>query len=528
MLKPDAPILYYGPRAAKKWQAHQYLLYPSLAYRVTAPRIRQRTLNPLQKAVAMLVRTGLWEANEIGPKLDIHDDLAFHILCELTQLGYLTPTGLSETGLQALRDDSVVSYEWVSGYVFQDPWTGKLLPRFAKDFSYCDYTMTDGQARLHLGSEGRPKDVRTAWIDFPDGGSDLPPTTEEVIHALVRDSRNSKSSGRTAFEEDDEVAIEVMESEHLEIGQITEINSVSTQVYLTTILYIPEEASANESLNRPPPEWFVCDPFGKAEMPELYQQISQCAREDSKLEASITRLLSNAGYQPGYAGMREWEDRAMEEAEKAIPEIFSASVQGFDGVFSELVAFESKYCIARDVPERLQVLPRELLKVLEAAFIWCLRTHPPGEIWKRVYYKDRHRKSKRMEWFALRYKSDYEGAYKFAADELGLSPTPRFLDTKPSHIRAVIEYNHHSKLTALITAQILYAAEVKEHPLRVTAKELPNLLELIELITTEGGKGGHFGAETLTINHCRELRNTCFQIVASLLQLPLNKTATIS
>lgn len=524
MFNSEAEILNFGPRASRRWSAHRYLLWPALAYRVTAPRIRSHTLNPLQKAVALLVRTGLLKANEIGPKLDIHDDLAHHILVELWQLGYLTQTGVSENGLKALRDDSVLSYDWVSGFIFQDPWSGKLWPRFVSDLNFCDYSYKD-HLHLHLGTEGKPRNVRPTLVDFPVKDSSIPfPRAEEVIRAIRRGDRQANSTRSARYADEDVDAVEFPESQSAGINQITEVDATRRSVFLTTFLYVPEPEQADDRRPTSPPAWAVCDPFGFSEIPELYNQIHEVARGDNNLQWMIARLLEDSGYQPGYAGMRDWEDRAVEDAQGRITQIFSNSIQGYEGVFSELVAFESKYRIARDVPERTAGLPRELLKVLESVFIWCIKTYPPGAIWQRVFYEDRNRKTGRMDWFPIRHRSDYQEAYRYAARELGLEPAERFLRTHPNHIRAVVEYNHNSKFTASVCAQVMYAAEVDDHPLRRVAREIPNLLEMLETIASDGGKAGHADGGERTFEHCQALRRDCFRIVASILNLNLKES----
>ncbi len=527
MLNSDASILNFGPKTARRWSEHQYLLFPALAYRVTAPRIRNRRLNPLQKAVAMLVRTGLLEANEIGPKLDIHEDLAFLILCELKQSGYITHTGLSESGREALQSDSVLSYEWVSGFVFQNPWTGKLLPRFVEDLNLCEHSYDKSRVTLHLGTEGKPYDTRPVWLDFPSETQVSPPTAEDVLHAIQRQSRQKKTGQKSPYEDEGSELEIVAEISGAKVEQITEIDPKVRYVYLTTIIYLADKLEADHEGRKAPPEWFVGDPFGHAEIPELYATVRECSETEASLKKSIDRMLQRAGYRPGYEGLREWEERATEDAKRSIHRAFTSSIDGFEGVSKELVAFEAKYIMALDLPERSDGLPRELLKVLESVFIWCIKSYPPAEIWKRVFFEDRNRRTGKMDWFPLKYKSDYQEAYRYAAKELGLNPTQRFLNTKPSHIRSVVEFDHHSKLTASICGQIMYAAEVEKHPLRRVAEENPNLLELIDAITSTGGQAGHAGGTKVTLEECKELRSDCFSIVASILELPLNNSERI-
>lgn len=515
----NASLLYFRPKAARKWSEHQYLLFPALAYHVTAPRMRNRTLNPLQKAVAMLVRTGLLEANEIGPKLDIHDDLAFLILRELKQGAYITQAGLSDLGRCALQNDSVLSYEWVSGFVFQDPWTGKLLPRFVEDLNLCEHSINNNSVILHLGTEGKPYDHRALWLEFPSEAQICPPTSEDVLRSIQRQSRQKKTGKRSSFEDEDSDVEVVAEISGASVEHITEIAPEVRFVYLTTILYLAEEVKKNRKV---PPEWFVGDPFGYAEIPELYASVRKCSETQPELKKRINRMLRDAGYQPGYEGLREWEHRADEDAKRSIHRAFTGSIDGFEDILKELIAFEAKYIMALDLPERAHALPRELLKVLESAFIWCIKSYPPTDIWKRVFYEDRNRSTGKMDWFPSRDQSDYKEAYQYAASELGLTPTRRFLRTKPAHIRSVVEFNHHSKLTASICGQIMYAAEVEKHPLRRVAKQYPNLLEMIDEISEKGGQAGHAGGVEVTLETCNKLRSDCFSIVASMLELPFN------
>lgn len=93
---PERPALNFGPRSHARWSSRRFLLWPTWAYRVVAPRVRQREFNVLQRAVMGLCRAGVHRVDSIAEHLSVHTDLAAFILVELKDLGYIDQHGLPD------------------------------------------------------------------------------------------------------------------------------------------------------------------------------------------------------------------------------------------------------------------------------------------------------------------------------------------------------------------------------------------------------------------------------------------------
>ena len=123
--------------------------------------MRERSLNVFQGAVLGMCRAGRCRAEEMAEALLMSVDLAAHIVLELRQLGLVDfrdkPT---ERAIKMLEEDDTDRFdEPVVGYVFSDPFTGEIWPRFAPgELPYAE-TQTDdkGFLKLRYGPVGDPK-----------------------------------------------------------------------------------------------------------------------------------------------------------------------------------------------------------------------------------------------------------------------------------------------------------------------------------------------------------------------------------
>jgi len=247
---PEDQILYFRPRGHVKPAGREYILWPAWAYRVVAPRVRERQLNIFQRAVLGLCRVGLVDAESIGKKLFIHTDLTIVIMRELHARSLLTTEGrLTKQGEQTLDEAEYSSHDMVSGYVFQDPWTGDLWPRFVEKFDYCDLEMDPkGFPRLVMGTAGKPHRP-SSFMVFPDSVLyPAKPMPGKIIAAVDAHRKALKFNNDSADWEDDSFSDFVPTNARIERVSLVEENPVP--VFLTTYLYLPEASEDAQGFSR--------------------------------------------------------------------------------------------------------------------------------------------------------------------------------------------------------------------------------------------------------------------------------------
>ena len=139
----------------------RWIAWPAWGFQVVAPRLRERRLNIFQRAVLGMCRAGKYRAHEIAEHLLMSIDLAAHVVLELRQLGLLSHMDrLTPGAIRMLEEDDADRFdEPTVGYVFSDPFTGDIWPRFAPGELPHAETQTDEKGRLLLryGSVGDPK-----------------------------------------------------------------------------------------------------------------------------------------------------------------------------------------------------------------------------------------------------------------------------------------------------------------------------------------------------------------------------------
>jgi hypothetical protein len=112
-----------------------HILWPAYEYQVIVPEPRERRINIFQKHIISLTLSGVKSADQIAGYLAIDPELAAFILLELRGLGLLDEAyELTRPG-KALLDEERQSQQpkMTVGRVYQDPWTGKLWPRFLSE-----------------------------------------------------------------------------------------------------------------------------------------------------------------------------------------------------------------------------------------------------------------------------------------------------------------------------------------------------------------------------------------------------------
>lgn len=512
----ERPALNFGPRQHARWSSRQFLLWPAWAYRVVAPRVRQRKLNVLQRAIMGLSRAAVLRVDAIANHLSVHADLAAFILTELGDLGYLDPHGLpTEHGLQVLEEDALETQEMVAGYVFQDPWNGDLWPRFVESLDYCELDFGEnGFPALLLGTTGKPRRYRTFTV-LPRGDiAPATPTAAAVVRAVAQHRKGLRF--KDADDTDDE-ALGTFVASGVQISRVSFVEEEPQPVFLMTYLYVPEsEAGAMD--------WYACDPFGLGQSVRLRRRVEAVMHEVPGLFGVINSLVGqtlHAGYEDQQRWLEAIQLQAGLEIDRRLAVNFRSHV-AFEQTLEMESARQEMRSLGRDCPERkVNETLRAGVKVLEAVFSSLTAAHPLGDIWKRVYVAQMDRRTGRQCHVQQEERAVYSATYEGAFRSLGFAgPVPSaLLNVKPGHIRSVADYNAHWRLRPLVTATALAAQRDPSHPLASAAARSPGLLVSIDEIATAGGGAGHAHGASISTEKAEEHVNRVYDTVAILLGL---------
>lgn len=513
---PERPALNFGPRPHARWSSQQFLLWPAWAYRVVAPRVRQRKLNLLQRAIMGLCQAGVHRVDSIAEHLSLHTDLVDFIRSELSDLGYLDQHGLpTEHGTRVLEDDAFETEEMVAGYVFQDPWSGDLWPRFVESLDYCELEFNEsGFPSVLLGTTGKPRRYRTFTV-LPR--AQLSPSTPSVAAIVQAVSQHSKGLRFKDADDRDDESLGNFVASGVQISRASFVEEEPQAVFLLTYLYVPESDTGAT-------DWYACDPFGLGQSVRLRRRVEAVMHDDPELFNVVNRLVGDTLH-AGYADQQRWLETIRLQAGLEIDQRLTVGFRthsAFDQMLDLEAARQEMRWLGDGCPEhKIKVVLRAGVTVLEDVFASFAVTHPLGDIWKRVYVSRVDRRTGEQDLAPQRDRRVYSATYEGAFRSLGFAaPLPQALvNVTPGQIRSVCQYGDSWRLRPLVTATALLAQRDPTHPLARAAARFPELIGTIDDIATAGGPAGHAKGGSVALHLAEQNTDKVYDVVSLLLEL---------
>ena len=500
--RTDAPVLNMGPRRhagnVRNWE---YLLWPALAYRVVSPAPADEDLNFLQKAVLGLCAAGCRSPEELSAQLHIHQDLTALILEELRRRRLIDREGVTERAAAKLRvTDLGLSDAIVAGWVFQDPWTGDLWPRFVTTLDYCQTEAdNDGFVTLLLGSTGNPRRHR-AFMQLPPRETGISrPTPVQVLRAAEAHRRSLRRVRDSQISQD-----ETSPTDTKRLEKIAFIEPQPRPVFLMTSLYLAEAGNLGD-------DWYVCEPFGFDPSAKFRTDLELRMRESQGLLGTLQRLLARSVHSD-VEQYRAWKDRLREDAELKVDlslTIAARKLMAYPHLVELEIGLEEAATDAS--PYVLRRIGGACRAALEALFRELASQYPLRGLANALYIGNTPNRNRQF----------IQECYRTAAKSAGIvGELPlSFLKVKPEHIKAVCDYDDAWRLRPSITATILLAARQPDHPLRVAVQRVPDLLHRLEKVAEMSGDAVHARDITFTLDELQASVRTVYQAISILMNL---------
>jgi hypothetical protein len=504
--RKDTSILYYKPKPATNWKQRRYFLYPVRMYRVVAPRISSRRVNILEKAVLGMYRASIIEAAEISQHLEIGKDHTAVILAQLTDRGYIDLRGtLTQKGQRILEDETAIVQDATAGFVFQDPWTGDLLPRFAEREEYVDVRFNNaGKPELILGTTGKPS-YQLAFMPQVKNTIERRPSPTEIVDAVRQHQRTLRNVSRIREGNEEDWSFETIPS----LDRIAFINDQPTDLWLATSIYVPQDLSSANI-------WSVCDPFGLGDSPWLLRRLEKY-RKDQTIQGLEKFLLNLLGEQhkEGFDDLDEWLNLADQEARLRVEDKLSPAIRQWEELFESLVELERSYSEAEKVTDtrirldKLNDVATKAQKAAERLFKTLQKDYPTRGFAERLTHRrDLNR----------------QPLNKFARNAGFKAPLPEpLLSIDRKAIRKAANYGGGS-LRALMLAALLATPNNPTHPLRLVAHQCPNLLHLLDELAEKRNTAAHASnprdsSQSLGLTDIARDVDTVYKLVSGTLKL---------
>lgn len=436
----------------------RWILWPTWAWRVVAPHPRPRTLNLFQRAVMGLCRAGRRRAEVIGAALHLDKQLAAHILTELAGNGWLDHLGVpTKAGLKALEDDeSEPLDEQTVGWVFTDPFTGELWPRFHREeLPHAEFELNEARHPVLLsGSVGNPfRD--DAFAVIPRAGEPLHsqrPRAEDVLKA-VRLHRKHHS-----WEE------EPVASDAPLVRRISFVSDKPTPHFLAARAWRDHRG-----------DWHMDDPFGMGDSPRLRRWVEERFQVQPALRDRLASIVVGA---PDSEDLRTLTAQAEWDVETRLT-----------------VAIRTRGVLC----ERLVAMQRALL---EAGL-----DDSPADKWDDVAVKAQKAAERLLQDICLAQPTRPRLSRDVAMNEAliqALAAAAGFHTPLPPSLARVragkVEHALQSgsgSLRPLLILALLGTSGLPEHPFMHAARAAPDLLHRLNALATLRDKAAHEGSDRL-------------------------------
>lgn len=470
--------LDFGPKTHGngRWAERKNLLWPVVGWRVMAPQPRERVMNVLQRAVLRFHNAGI-----VGPRiaelLSLDPELVALVTTELMQRQWLTAHGgVTPKGLDALGEEELDLGEVRTGWVFQDAFTGRLMPRFVTGLEYADIEVEGNNAFRVLGTKGSPRRFPAIWLQ---PGSKLAPVrapeAADILRAAYLHYRHKRRLDRS--DSDLEVAMPQR------VDRVTLIADEPEPLYLFTFIYTPELPESGD------PHWLIAEPFGFGASPEMREALVRVRETASGKYRELLDSITFNTPEERRADIDEMERMLREDAVRVVSERLPEELSGSDCPvrmhLQEAFQNTAKFAMQRNSPSPGSVRATYMFmrQALEAVLRQVREHFSPGDAWRKLV--DRGRVSR-----------DINGAcVTKCAQQIGFaSPLPQsLLAAHRGPVRGMCTRKHAANLRPLMTALLLSATDTSGHPFRRLAETSPHWLHQADDIATAAG--GHVHAE---------------------------------
>lgn len=526
----SSPVVDYRPnclpheKVSKKTQ--RWILWPAYAYKVIVPRQKKNNINIFQKYVLLLCRAGVTSPIEIGDKLDIGKDLAAYIIQQLRGRGFIDDNSLPlQSGLKAIEGDDSDNMETVCGYIYKDPFSGNLWPRFTLgNLNYVQSNTSGITKQVILGDVGRPYHIaaKVIWPNSCCSVENNPIDPITILKAIKTHAKNRKHFVRMAEKmPSDEVELLNISSADLPryVERVSIVDETPEPVFLTTFIFIPTDITQGSL-------WQVCDPFGLGISSRLRRDIDNLINKDGEsiLKQEI-ELLTQSAYSIDPLDKAALIDIQNKEASEIIYKRLGEAIRGYPDIFNKLIHMEKARL---SMPEsgdnavtgweirqkELKSFLRSAYSILEEVFRLTLDEYPAdyNELPLTENQEDN-----------ANFLSDIASKKVGFVDHEDNPCFDEFFSVPRGQLKSVIMYDDY-ELRALVAACMFVAVNQHEHPLYNAALVFSDLINFLFRVKSLRDSSAHASRCILPATDLKEISDDLYKTIRSFLPEIITKS----
>ncbi|GAB2845455.1 hypothetical protein GCM10027200_52040 [Lentzea nigeriaca] len=502
----------------------EFLLWPVLVYRVTAPTQVIRKIDIFERVILALCEAGVRRSDSLADHTGLHIELCEHIVEQMIDSGRLTGAReLTAAGRQVHRSGQLAETpELLVTHVFQDAFSGELWPRSARELYFRPVEAErDGLMSVRLGRRGAPRVIAATVVHCAKPVT-WPPRPEAVINAIARHRvtatkhRGEKAQGELpdlfGVHAEEELS-EVERFEYLpEVHRVVDIGEPRLE-YLLCSLNVSGSLVGGED----PP-----DPFGLGRSPMLRQLLRVRSSSDERFASWLADVRSEEAMRLQErlrAASLDWADHVEADLVHRLGEGLFTHPQTFDllkNVHEQAGRNDSASAaeaVRREAYRLYEYLLRRFIAVLPPPVEWSGR--PAGEL----------RRDVRGQFEKVVKSQAWEVLIELATD-LGFNHLPvEYKGSVTTLLSGPPKIGDSTKVWELLCWAIVSAADplsphVSGHPLRDLAKQCPNLPTDLVALGKLRNSGSHADRDLAAIGSTEWSVSLAMEAARAALQLP--------
>jgi hypothetical protein len=339
------PILNCAPQAPQGKSEETWILLPAHAWQVIIVASALDRLDAFEKVIFDLMRSGEYNTEQLAEFTHLHLDLVMILLERLHGYGLLEKIEERRYRAFKLKNDGsstpADSNNEIVGWIFQQPWTGRLFPAFSQRLPVqriSENGQTSGMKKLLFGDESNPLVRYAPALKFPPQRG-INPTPRDVIRLFdLRRSREfqERISGlrHIPFKDGSIQNFDYRKS----VKKVKFLSQEPVSVYLAT---------AGLVLDAEPTDWHVCCPVGTGLSQELRDQVLRCSETgEPGAVAVVNRLCEKTKLGNIYEWAQAHHD-FLQHARRETLSVFGTAIQKYPDLLVQLDAFHDLWARLR-------------------------------------------------------------------------------------------------------------------------------------------------------------------------------------
>lgn len=502
----------------------EFLLWPVLVHRVTAPTQVIRKIDIFERVILALCEVGVRRSDALADHTGLHVELCEHIVDQMVDSGRLTAAReLTDEGRRVHRSGQLAETpELLVTHVFQDAFSGELWPRSATELHHRPVEVErDGLVNVRLGRHGAPRVITATAVHCAKPVTWLP-RPEAVINAIAHHrvtatkQRGEKAQGELpdlfGVHAEEELS-EVERFEHLpEVHRVVDIGEPRLEYLLCSL-----DVSGSLAGSDDPP-----DPFGLGRSPMLRQLLRVRSSSDERFASWLADVRSEEAMRLQErlrAASLDWADHVEADLVHRLGE----------GLFTHPLTFDllknvHEQAGRKDSASAVEAVRREAFRLYEHLLRRFAAVLPPLAEWSGrpagvLRRDDRGRFEKVVT------NQAWEVLVELATD-LGFNHLPvQYKGSVTALLSGPPKVEESTKVWELLCWAIVSAADplsphLSGHPLRDLAKQCPNLPTDLVALGKLRNSGSHAARDLATIGSTEWSVNLAMEAARAALLLP--------